>query len=111
MSARSRFVRKAAAGMARAPQPDLFANESQPDLFAAEPVVAAYRPDPVKVRARLEKILGEARAAEAMPWDATRANLYRKIVPDMTFWLPDEEGAVWRAAFEAEMARLDPDSR
>lgn len=95
--------------MARAPQPDLFAVESQPDLFAAEPVVAAYRPDLVKVRARLERILAEARAARSMPWDSTRASLYRKIVPDMTQWLPDEEGAVWRAAFEAEIARLAPE--
>ncbi len=42
-----------------------------------------------------------------MPWDLTRANLYRKIVPDMTQWLPEEECAVWRTAFEAEMVRLD----
>jgi hypothetical protein len=93
--------------MRHSAEPDLFVTERQGELFAAEPPAPAYRPDPAKVRARLEKILGEARAAATMPWESTRANLYRTIVPDMTRWLPDDEAERWRAAFAAEMARLD----
>ena len=54
--------------MARSGQGDLFLAEAQPDLFgdAAPP---AYRPDPERVRARLHKILGEARAARRLPSD------------------------------------------
>jgi hypothetical protein len=93
--------------MARVNQPDLFA-EPEPDLFADAPPVA-YRPDPDKVRARLNRILSEARAAATLPWDRSRTNLYRTIVPQMTLWLPDEEAAQWRLAFEAEMARFETD--
>jgi hypothetical protein len=42
-----------------------------------------------------------------VPWEPTRAGLYRTIVPQMTLSLPDEEAAQWRLDFEAEMARLD----
>jgi hypothetical protein len=88
-------------------QPDLFASSSQPDLFGEATAAPAYRPDPEKVRARLIKILAEARAAETPPWGRGRTSLYRTIVPQMTLWLPDEEAAQWRLDFETEMARLD----
>ncbi|MGH6821958.1 MAG: hypothetical protein ACRECP_10715 [Methylocella sp.] len=90
--------------MARTGQPDLFVTESQSDLFGAEP---AYRPDPGKVRARLHKILAEARAAQTSPWEPARVSLYRTIFPQMTLFLPEDEGAQLRFAFEAEMARLE----
>ena len=81
---------------------------TQPDLFAEAAAPApAYRPDPDKVRARLERILGQAKAADAIPWEPSRSSLYRLIVPDMTRWLPDEEAAFWRAEFEAQMTRLE----
>src|ERR1019366_8070109 len=61
--------------MARPSQQDLFVTESQSDLFgAADP---AYRPDPDKVRARLHKLLAEARAARTSPLEPARASLYR----------------------------------
>lgn len=84
----------------------------QTDLFAAEPAAPAYvyRPDPDKVRARLERILGQAREADVAPWDRSRISLYKIIVPDMTRWLPEDEGAAWRAEFEAQLARLAPDA-
>lgn len=85
--------------------PDLFENEAQGDLFGAEPA-PAYRPDPGRVRARLHKILAEARAADAVPWGSARLLLYRTIVPQMTSFLPDEEGAQLRFEFEQELARL-----
>jgi hypothetical protein len=87
-------------------EPNFFEEESQPDLFGAE-AAPAYRPDPDKVRARLDKILSEARAAQKLPWEPTRVSLYRTIVPQMTLWLPEEEGTQLRFEFEAELARLE----
>ena len=92
--------------MSDADGPGFFEEETQPDLFGAEPV-AAYRPDPDKVREELRKILAEARAAKAMPWDARRAALYRTIFPQMTACLPEDEGAQLRFDFETELARLE----
>src|SRR6266851_3779700 len=92
-------------------EPEFFENEAQADLFGADPV-PAYRPDPDKVRARLHKILAEARAAQTLPWEPTRLSLYRTIVPQMTLWLPEDEGAQLRFEFETELARLEsPDSQ
>jgi len=87
-------------------EPNLFEEEMQPDLFGAEPV-PAYRPDPDKVRARLHKILAEARAARTLPWAPGRVSLYRTIFPQMTNWLPEDEGAQLRFDFETELARLE----
>jgi hypothetical protein len=91
--------------MAYPDNPELFEEEPQGDLFGAEPV-PAYRPDPDKVRARLHKILAEARAAQTLPWGPGRVSLYQTIFPQMTNWLPDEEGAQLRFEFETEMERL-----
>jgi hypothetical protein len=88
-------------------QRDLFATDAQPDLFGAEAVTPVYRPDPDKVRSRLHKILAEARAAERLPWEPTKVSLYRTIFPQMTNWLPDEEAAHLRFAFETELERLE----
>jgi hypothetical protein len=85
----------------------MFAENSQSDLFGKEPV-PAYRPDPEKVRARLHKILSEARAAKTLPWEPTRVSLYLTIFPQMTNWLPAEEAAQLRFDFDQEMARLKP---
>lgn len=92
--------------MARHNQPDLF-GDSQSELFAADAAPAVYRPDPDRVRARLRRILAEARAAQTLPWDRSRAELYRLIVPQMSLSLPEEEAAQWRFDFEAEMARFE----
>jgi hypothetical protein len=86
--------------------PAFFEEEAQPDLFGAEPA-PAYRPDPDKVRRRLEKILAEARAAQTLLWEPTTVSLYRTIFPQMTNWLPEEEGAQLRLEFETELARLE----
>ena|SRR5271165_1988563 len=92
--------------MDRTDQSDPFDAETQPDLFGAE-AAPAYRPDPDKVRARLHKILAEARAAQTLPWEPTRLSLYRTIVPQMTLWLPENEGAQLRFEFETELVRLE----
>ena len=92
--------------MARDDQPDLFGTETQDDLFDEDAAPVAYRADPDKVRARLHRILAEARSAQRLPWEPTRVSLYRTIFPQMTNWLPDEEAAKLRLEFESELARL-----
>lgn len=91
--------------MARNGQADLFQTDAQPDLFG-DGAATVYRPDLDKVRSRLEKILAEARAAEAMPWQPTQLSLYSTIFPRMTDYLPDAEGAQLRFQFEEEIKRL-----
>ncbi|MDP2619324.1 MAG: hypothetical protein Q8P46_03990 [Hyphomicrobiales bacterium] len=86
-------------------QPDLFGDD-QPELFDEDAPPRVYRADPDRVRARLNKILAEARAAKAMPWEPATVSLYRAIFPRMTNWLPEEEAAQLRLEFEAELARL-----
>jgi hypothetical protein len=92
--------------MARDDQPDLFGTETQNDLFDEDAAPVAYRADPDKVRARLHRILAEARSAQRLPWEPTRVSLYRTIFPQMTNWLPEDEGAQLRFEFESELARL-----
>ena len=92
--------------MKNSDQQDLFQTVPQPDLFEADAHPPAYRPDLDDVRARLNKILSEARGAEKLPWEADRVLLYRTIFPHMAGWLPKEEAAQMRFAFDAEMARL-----
>jgi len=86
-------------------QPDLFGDD-QPELFDEDAPPRVYRADPDRVRARLGKILAEARAAQKLPWEPATVSLYRTIFPQMTNWLPDEEAAQLRFEFEAELARL-----
>lgn len=100
-----RLIREPNCSMTPPRQPDLFGND-QDDLFEDQPT-PVYRADPNEVRAELYKILAEARAARTMPWDKSRASLYRTIFLQMTNWLPDEEGAQLRFEFETEIARLE----
>ena len=91
--------------MARIDQQDTLVTDEQPDLFGAQPA-PSYDPDPDKVRARLRGILAEAQAAKFLPWEEARLSLYRTIFPQMSQWLPEDEGAQLRFEFEAEIARL-----
>ena len=93
--------------MASSRQPDLFLADAQSDLSGEDSPTPEYRADPDTVRQELYKILAEARAAQTMPWDAKRAAVYRTIFPQMTNWLPEEEGAQLRFEFETELARLE----
>ncbi len=88
-------------------QLDFFGGDAEGELFDPDAPPVRYRADPDKVRARLERIVAEARAASVIPWDRARAGLYRTIVPQMLLWLPDEEAAQYRLAFEHEMERLE----
>jgi hypothetical protein len=78
----------------------------QLELFGGEP--ASNRgPNPDDMRELLHGILAEARAAKIIPWPPVNARLYRTLFPQMTFWLPEDEGAQLRFEFEAELARLE----
>ena len=92
--------------MAGPRQGDLFGHD-QPDLFDEDHDTLVYRADPDEVRAELHQILAEARAAQTMPWDEHCASLDRTIFPQMTNWLPDDEAAQLRFAFEEQLARLE----
>ena len=92
--------------MAGPTQQDLFGTDSQSELFDADAAPPAYRPNLDDVRARLNRILTEARAAEKLPWDADKVLVYRTIFPHMAGWLPEEEAAQLRFEFDTEMARL-----
>jgi len=85
-------------------QGNLFSEDELADLFGDEQA-PVYRPDLDDVRARLHKMLAEARAADKLP--PRTLSLYRAIVPQMTNWLPEEEGAQLRFEFEEQLARLE----
>ena len=91
--------------MASSRQRDLFQNDEN-DLFAEDTPTPEYRADPDEVRAELLRILAEVRAADTLPWEPRKALVYSTTFPQMTLWLPEEEGAQLRLAFEAEMERL-----
>ena len=81
--------------------------ETEPELPGLDSPVAVYRADPDKVRAELLAVLAKVRAAQTLPWDARQALYWRTVFPQMTNWLPDEEAAQLRFAFETEIRRLD----
>ena len=77
----------------------------QLELFGGEAVVVAG-PDPDQMRAWLKGVLDEARTAETAPWPPAKARLYRLMFPQLSFWLPEDEGAQLRLQFETELERL-----
>jgi len=86
-------------------QLDLFQSDPEPSL--EERPEHVYRADPDEVRRDLNRLLAQARAAEAMPWDARKVRLYRTIFPQMSLWLPPDEARQMCFDFEAELARLE----
>jgi hypothetical protein len=60
-----------------------------------------------RIRRELRDTLATARRAERLPWaDLTRATLAELRFNSIARWLPAEEAAELRAAFEAELVRL-----
>lgn len=92
--------------MTRSSQQELFKIDTQSERLDVGAGPPAYRPDPDDVRARLHKILAEARNAEKLPWDRDKLLVYQTIFPQMARWLPEKEAAKLRVEFDAEMARL-----
>jgi hypothetical protein len=91
--------------MASRNQLDLFGSD-EPELFDEDAPTVYYHGDPDRVRARLRRLIAEAREAETLPWDQDSVRLYRKIVPQMALWLPEEEAAQLTFEFETELERL-----
>jgi hypothetical protein len=87
-------------------QRDLFQEDDRTDLFGEDSPTPEYRADPDEVRAELLKILAEVRAADKLPWEPRQTLVYSTTFPQMTLWLPEEEGAQLRLEFEKEMERL-----
>jgi hypothetical protein len=87
-------------------QLELF-GESQPELPGIEETAAVYRADPDEVRSELLRVLAKVRVAASFPWDARRTLYWRTVLPQMTNWLPDDEGARLRFEFETEIRRLE----
>lgn len=82
---------------------------SQGDLFGvAEATPRVFVPKREHVLSPLNEQLAAMRAANAWPWDAVQTDLKRNHVwPHLLGHLPADEAAGWRAALEAEAARLD----
>lgn len=77
-------------------------------MFGA-PEPKGYVPDPKHVRNRLDDLLTQLKAADTWPWEPVIVRLHRdRNLPYLCDLLTDtEEAARWRAAFAAEMARLE----
>ena len=63
-------------------------------------------PDPEKIRAELHAMLTLVRDADRLPWPEREAQMWQSVFPNMTNWLPPEEGAQLRFAFLQELERL-----
>ncbi len=86
-------------------QPDLFLPDAEPELPIDRPI-ASERPDPQKIRLQLVSLIETARRAQTMPWPEREARMWQIAFPQMTNWLPPEEGDQLKFAFALEMERL-----
>ncbi len=90
--------------------PDLFGfKPAQGDLFADEPARndGVGVADPEEVRARLHKLLAEARAAQSRsPWNERTTRMHQIVFPQMANWLPAAKAEQLRFEFERELRRL-----
>jgi hypothetical protein len=89
-------------------QLDLFGHQgSAPEQRAPAALEQAPAELVARIRGELEATLCAVREAETLPWpDLTRATLAELRFHSIAGWLPDQEAAALRAAFEAEMKRL-----
>lgn len=87
-------------------QGDLFKSDPQLSLFSEEAGAVVVRADPDAVRVKLRRVIELARSSSAMPWDARRLRYWRTVVPQMSLWLPEDEAAQMRLAFQVEVERL-----
>ena len=59
-----------------------------------------------RARAKLNRVLAQARAAEKMPWDERNTRMWQTVFPQMANWLPPEEAEQLKLAFNREIERL-----
>ena len=86
-------------------QGDLFGHD-QPDPSDDEHETPDYHADPDEVRADLLQDSGRGARGQDHALGRVELSLYRTIFPQMTNWLPEDEGAQLRFEFEAELERL-----
>lgn len=104
-------------------QPDMFGQSpAQSEMFDA-PAAAERKPihserygiieppppgghTPETIRAKMLKLIAEARAAGAAPWPLRQTRSHMVMFPYMAEWLPKEEGEQLLLEFRAEMSRL-----
>jgi hypothetical protein len=86
-------------------QPDMFLPDPEPE-FPLDQMDANGRPDPQKIRLQLIALVEKARCARIMPWPEREARMWQIAFPQMTNWLPPEEGDQLKFEFAREMARL-----
>ena len=82
---------------------------AQGDLFVNEPARnnGVGVADPEDVRARLRRVLAEARAARSQPpWNERTTRMYQIVFPQMANWLPDSEARQLCFEFQEELVRL-----
>jgi hypothetical protein len=86
---------------------DLFPDQHRTD---AERPAVAFDPSGEfvdRVRKELVETLATVRDAQSFPWpDLTATTLAEMRFHSIVRWLPEDEAAALRAAFEREMARL-----
>lgn len=87
---------------------DLFGHIPQHGDLFREPM-ALTKPvqhTPETIRARMLEILGEARAADTMPWTPRVIRSHTAMFPYMAEWLDEREGRQLLLDFKAQMDRL-----
>lgn len=98
------MVKRISNDVAVSRQADLFLAD-EPELLQDQPE-RVFRPTPEDVRNELLALLAKARAAHTMPWPAREAGMWQVVFPQMTNWLPPDEGDQLRFEFAQEMQRL-----
>jgi hypothetical protein len=87
-------------------QPDLFNPDPQGNLFDEQRAPVVYRADAEKVRRQLLEVLAQVEKATSLPWSQEKLRYHQTVFPQMSQWLPEEEAAQLRFAFDAEIKRL-----
>lgn len=89
-------------------QDDLFGHVPQKGEPFREQIPAAppVQHTPETIRALMHDILGEARAAEIIPWTPRKLRSHTAMFPYMAEWLKGGEGDRLLHEFKAEMDRL-----
>ena len=92
--------------MASSRQGDLFGHDEQDDLLGDQ-LTPVYHADPDQVRADCTRFSRRHGPRGRCRGSRRACSLYRTIFPQMTNWLPEEEGAQLRFEFETELTRLE----
>jgi hypothetical protein len=108
-------------------QPDMFGHSpAQADMFDApityerkpvySPKYGLIEPPPLgghtkeTIRAKMHKLIAEARAASSTPWPKRQVRTHMVMFPYMAEWLPKDEGEQLLMEFMGEMRRLGFDA-